>query len=153
MFLVKRAVSRPAISFCSSCQLRVQPLSQDSLLPVPTGRRVEKETWERGCYASLFAWNLRCFSFLSNKYVSQALWQTLQRTKLNFEKTTRLTSFETTIAIRFILFQVCLSILPFVFTVSFIPSFNVLSGGDLCSRQQFPPREDWILMNVITQLF
>ena len=60
---------------------------------------------------------------------------------LTLKKNTRLTSFETTIAIRFNLLQVCLSMFPFVFTVSFIPSLNVLSGGHLCWRQ-LPPRED-----------
>ena len=43
-------------------------------------------------YASLFAWNLRNYSlmknhsFVSNKYVSQTLYQTLQTTKMIFEK-------------------------------------------------------------------
>ena len=43
-------------------------------------------------YASMFAWNLRNYSlmtnhsFASNKYVSQTLYQILQTTKMIFEK-------------------------------------------------------------------
>ena len=49
-------------------------------------------------------------------------------TKINFEKLLGVTRFKKpTISIRFNLLQVCPSVLPFVFSVLKIPSFNVLS--------------------------
>ena len=66
------------------------------------------------------------YSFLSKKYVSQALYKTLQTTKMNFEKL--LGYDEPTTASRFNLLEVCPCMSPFVIAVLFILSSYVLSG-------------------------
>ena len=64
-------------------------------------------------------------SFMSNKYVSQASFQTLQTTdfQANFQSQ------------RSNLLQDCPSVLPFAVAVLFIPSFDVFSGFSLCFTQ------------------
>ena len=54
---------------------------------------------------------------------------------MNFEKLLGWKVFKTTITIQFSLLQVCPSLLLLVFAVSFIPSFNYLSGYFRCSTQ------------------
>ena len=60
--------------------------------------------------------------------VSQALYQPLETTKMNFEKLLANRFSRTTIAILFSLLQVCPSLPHFLFGVLFIHSFNVLRG-------------------------
>ena len=47
---------------------------------------------------------------------------------MNFEQLLRLTSFQTTMAIRFIFFRLCPFAPTFAFAVFFIHSFHVLNG-------------------------
>ena len=75
-------------------------------------------------YASLFAIKLE--ELLVN-IPPKTSYQTLQTTKLNFEKTVRVTSFpKTTIVIRFNLLQVC-SFVPFVFVGFCFTQFGDIS--------------------------
>ena len=68
------------------------------------------------------------YSFSSKKYVSRALYQTLQTAKNELSKTVRLTCFQTpTTAFRFNLLEVCPCMSPFVIAVLFILSSYVLS--------------------------
>ena len=113
---------------------------------------------------------------MSNKYVSQAIYHTLQTTKMNFEKAVRMTSFQTTVSVRFSL-QVCPSIAceqqthfrwrcddrkcvccsqasPSMSPIVF--AFHVLSGyfyASLVCWQFTGLPNDWSLLNFVTQLF
>ena len=62
-------------------------------------------------------WKQQNHGFLSKKYTSQALYQTLHTTKMNFEKLSGAKKFseKTTISIHFNLLQVCPSWPIFVF--------------------------------------
>ena len=73
-------------------------------------------------------------SFLSYKYTSLALQQTLQTKKKRTLKIVRLTSQKPTISIRFYLLQVYLSVPIFLYVVLLVPSINVLSDY-FCSTQ------------------
>jgi len=67
--------------------------------------------------------------FVTNKYVSRALYLNLQTTETNFEKTVQPNSFsKTVIAIRVNLLQFGPSVPSFVFAVLFKPFVNVLRG-------------------------
>ena len=66
--------------------------------------------------------------FRVKKIVTQALYQTLKKTKKNLKKLSGSQVFKTTITIGFNLLQVCSSAPTFVFAVLLIPSFNALSS-------------------------
>ena len=114
---------------------------------------------------------------MSNKYVSQAIYHTLQTTKMNIEKIVKMTSFQTTVSVRFSLLQVCPSIAceqqthfrwrcddrkcvccsqasPSMSPIVF--AFHVLSGyfyASLVCWQFTGLPNDWSLLNFVTQLF
>ena len=119
---------------------------------------------------------------MSNKYVSQAIYHTLQTTKMNIEKIVKMTSFQTTVSVRFSLLQVCPSIAceqQTHFRSSHLPreattgnasavrrlvhpclllvfAFHVLSGyfyASLVCWQFTGLPNDWSLLNFVTQLF
>ena len=65
------------------------------------------------------------FKYICQTHVSQALFQTLQTTRMNFENPARQTSFQKPQIQSFNLLQVCSSKPPFVLAVLFIPPFIV----------------------------
>ena len=85
-------------------------------------------------------------SFLSNKYISQALYQTKI---MNFEKLRK--PARPTTAVRSIFFHP--SFQPFVLSVLFTHSFNVLSSYFDVSLNLVVVPTVWIWINVVRQLF
>ena len=90
--------------------------------------------------------------FRVKQIVTQALYQTLKKTKKNLKKLSGKKVFKTTIAIRFNLLQVCSSAPTFVFAVLLIPSFNALSSYLYISLNLVTDFTVWILINFVTQL-
>ena len=87
------------------------------------------------------------YSFLSKKYVSQALYKTLQTTKMNFEKL--LGYDEPTTASRFNLLEVCPCMSPFVIAVLFILSSYVWAFIFIChSIYTTAPLKDMVSISV-----
>ena len=74
-------------------------------------------------------WKQQNHGFLSKKYTSQALYQTLHTTKMNFEKLSGAKKFseKITISIHFNPLQVCLSWPIFVFAGLFNSSVSFLT--------------------------
>ena len=90
--------------------------------------------------------------FRVKKIVTQALYQTLKKTKKNLKKLSGSQVFKTTITIGFNLLQVCSSAPTFVFAVLLIPSFNALSSYFYVSLNLVTDFTVWILINFVTQL-
>ena len=94
----------------------------------------------------------RLWNFVSNKHVSQALYQTYKQQKQTL-KNCRANKFsKITIAICFNLLQVCPSVPSFVFPVLFTPSSEVLSDYFYVLVNLVAVPIDWILINFVTQL-